>query len=228
MSLDRNFHQNAGIAIGPILFVIAILAVLVGALAAGSGGFGSSTADDAKRVQATTLIQQGTTIKSAMDRLLVQGFDTTSIIVSPTFTTGNAEGALFAPAGGGLTPQVPPANIIAASAAWGYVPAANLPGIGSTGANDFITLIEVKDTSVCKALNSVIFGRTATQTTTIPAPSSAATITNAAVTASDGVAATGNAADLSGIASLSGRTQGCFSDGGTTPKFYYYQILSAG
>ena len=54
-----TMRANAGIAIGPILFVVAILAVLVGALAAGSGGFGSSTADDSNRINSSTLIEPG-------------------------------------------------------------------------------------------------------------------------------------------------------------------------
>jgi hypothetical protein len=41
-----RFHSTAGIAIGPILFVIALLGILAMAMAAGSGGFGSAGVAD--------------------------------------------------------------------------------------------------------------------------------------------------------------------------------------
>jgi len=38
----RRLHHQSGIALGPILFIIAVLAVLVAAIAAGGGGFSES------------------------------------------------------------------------------------------------------------------------------------------------------------------------------------------
>lgn len=228
---QQHFDSNAGIAIGPILFVVAILAVLVGALAAGSGSFSSSTTEDANRVNATTLIQQGTSIKSGMDRLLVNGYDASSIIVSPTFSNEAAEYALFAPNGGGLTPQVPPVTVVVPGGNWDFVPQANLPGIGSSGANDFVVAVEVKSAAMCKAINGIIFGKSAPQTMTVPTASAGMAITLTAATGTDAVSPAANSFDLSvsGLADpLNGRTQACFSDGGSAPKFFYYQIISAG
>lgn len=51
--------MTRGIAIGPILFVIAILAVLVGAISSGSGGFGSDTSVERARANAAAIVAIG-------------------------------------------------------------------------------------------------------------------------------------------------------------------------
>lgn len=45
-SRDRKFSSDAGIVIGPVLFVIALLALLAGVMAAGFGGFGVASIAD--------------------------------------------------------------------------------------------------------------------------------------------------------------------------------------
>lgn len=236
MQYTHVSNWNRGIAIGPILFVVAILAVLVGALAAGSGGFGSSTADDTNRVNASVLIQQATSIKSAFDRVLVAGAAPAEIVISPTFTAGQEDNAIFSPTGGGLTAQNPPSNVVPTTGVttWRFVPAANLPGIGSSGANDYALVVQVRSIAICRALNSIAFGRNAPQATTIPAPGSALTFTltdAGAATDVTGASTTPNiAANTFNIATIgvSGRSQGCVSDGASTPSYYYYQLLTAG
>src|SRR6185312_2545386 len=42
----RRFPANAGIAIGPILFIIALLGILAAVIAAGTGDFGTATVAD--------------------------------------------------------------------------------------------------------------------------------------------------------------------------------------
>ena len=42
----QRFSSNAGIAIGPILFVIALLGILAAVIAAGTGDFGTATVAD--------------------------------------------------------------------------------------------------------------------------------------------------------------------------------------
>ena len=232
---STSLPLNAGIAIGPILFVVAILAVLVGALAAGSGGFGSSTADDSNRINASTLVEQGTNIKTAVDRLMINGNAPADLYLSQLYTAAtNSATALYSPSGGGLTPQSPPANVLATGAAWTYVPpaAGNLLGIGAAN-GDFITAIEVKSDTICKAINGIIFGKTSTIAATTPTMTTAPvlnTITTAQTDinlASTTPAIASNAFDNTGATGMEGRTQGCVK-AGSTPKFYYFQLLTAG
>ena len=239
---STRLSVNAGIAIGPILFVVAILAVLVGALAAGSGGFGSSTANDSNRINGSTLIEQGTNLKTGMDRIMVNGALTTDVVFSQTYTTTNAANALFSPSGGGLTFQNPPPLVVDATVnTWRYVNAATIPGIG-TAANQVVVAAQVRNLALCQAINGIIFGKTSTQATTPPAYSTAATSTNLLITndmtttCSDtnltsvaaGCAIASNKMDMTLVTTnggISGRTQACISDGGTTPKYYYYQLM---
>ncbi len=67
----QRAKSNGGIAIGPILFVVAILAVLASAIAAGSGSFNSSTSQDSAKAMAQAIIQYGNRVKEATQRMLL-------------------------------------------------------------------------------------------------------------------------------------------------------------
>ena len=70
MKLPINTHQR-GIALGPILFIIAVLAILAAAIAAGSGGFSASTSTESAKVIAQTIIQQADQIANGVERVYV-------------------------------------------------------------------------------------------------------------------------------------------------------------
>ena len=54
MSQPQKFSPEAGIAIGPILFIVALLAVLAAAMSAGGGGFQTSGIEDRINADITT------------------------------------------------------------------------------------------------------------------------------------------------------------------------------
>ena len=70
-----RLSSPSGIAIGPILFIIALLAILAGAIAAGSGGFGQNTSSVNARVAASEIINYGNQVESATHRMLANGVD---------------------------------------------------------------------------------------------------------------------------------------------------------
>src|SRR5580658_2534770 len=70
--LPERFGHDAGIAIGPILFIIAILGILAAAIAAGSGSFTSGTTAESSKTKAAALIQIGENLKIGMDRLIME------------------------------------------------------------------------------------------------------------------------------------------------------------
>jgi hypothetical protein len=223
-SYRERIDFSAGIAIGPILFVVAILAVLVGAIAAGSGGFGSSTADEAARVRASTIVQQAVTIKGAFDRIVVNGATPSQVVVAETGFSGSSTLALYGSFGGGITPQSPPRDAVPSGSTWRFASDADLPGIGSSGANDYVTVLQV-NLQTCNALNDLIFGRG--EHTTPLSMGGSGTVTINAVAAGDTVADTGNAFTISGAppAALTSRTSACVT---TSGSYYYYQLLAAG
>ncbi len=100
--LRQRYPNELGIAIGPILFVVAILGILAAAIAAGSGAFTGSTAKEGARVNAAAVVEISLQLKHGVDRLVGAGVDPANIDTDVTHTTCSA--CLFAPDGGGLAP----------------------------------------------------------------------------------------------------------------------------
>lgn len=78
-SARQRLTKNDGIAIGPILFVIAIIAVLATAIAAGTGSFSSDTQREADSTQADVLLGWINTVQIAVGRAVALGTPWTSL-----------------------------------------------------------------------------------------------------------------------------------------------------
>ncbi len=99
----ERWQKDAGIAIGPILFIIAILAILAAAIAAGSGSFSAPTATEGAKTKASAVIQLGDTLKMGMDRLTMEnGISWGGWTINTANTVNNND--LFSPTGGGVSP----------------------------------------------------------------------------------------------------------------------------
>lgn len=110
----RKTNQR-GIVIGPILFIVAILAVLAAAIAAGSGAFNGDISTVSAKAQASAILGYANEVKFAVDRLIAKGCTDTEIsfenpIVSG-YTNPNAPSDkschVFDVNGGGITYQKP-------------------------------------------------------------------------------------------------------------------------
>jgi len=123
----RNFAAAAsnqdGIAIGPILFIVAILAILATAIAAGSSTFATSSGQETNRTNAAAMISLGQSLKMGVDRIVSLGTPLASVDINAQ--NSSATNGLFSMTGGGL---VPPATTLAANPAsdqwiytWGVV-----------------------------------------------------------------------------------------------------------
>lgn len=136
--VKARFPRNAGIALGPILFIIAILVILAAAIAAGSGSFNASTTNEGNKAKASSLIQIGDQLKVGMDRLTMEnGVSYNGWTTSPSNTNNNVD--LFSPTGGAISP---PSIAMAASPStdvW-YYPQAAIPGLGSWNATNGNTM----------------------------------------------------------------------------------------
>lgn len=118
-----------GIAIGPILFVVAILAVLVGAISAASDGLSGATTAQVARIHASTIIQMFEDQKLATLRALLNGcrdseisFQTAAITGSYVNNNAPVSGAchVFGPYGGGAIYTPPPGPALDRSATGSY------------------------------------------------------------------------------------------------------------
>jgi type II secretory pathway pseudopilin PulG len=113
----RALNNQDGIALGPILFIIAILAILAAAIAAGSGSFTANTNNESAKTLAGAIIQQMDSVQNGIDYVLSNGCDPTQISfasgLGSGYTNPNApsDGScnVFDPRGGGIVYTPPPA-----------------------------------------------------------------------------------------------------------------------
>lgn len=158
---ERRLEANAGIAIGPILFIIAILGILATAIAAGSGSFSGNTAKEGNNTKASTLIEIGQSLRIGFDRLRGSGLLVTDVIIDPADLTSPS--SLYAPTGGGvsapgtmLKATKAPTAAGTASDQWFY-PLLQLNSIGVSGAYSRVAMLRV-DPGVCDQINQRAWG----------------------------------------------------------------------
>jgi hypothetical protein len=151
-SLDNNkLPSDAGIAIGPILFIIAVLGILAAAIAAGSGSFTTNTHGENTRTRATAMIDIGQNLKIGMDRVFGLGTDLVDVVIDPTVTSGND--SIFSPTGGGISPPSVTMAADPTSDEWAY-PFIAVPGLG-TASGSRVAVLRVTDV-VCDEINSKV------------------------------------------------------------------------
>jgi len=207
--LLRRLPHNAGIAIGPILFVIAILGILATVIAAGSGSFSGSAQTEGARTKAAALIDIGIILKSGFARMIGSGTDFDSINIDVTATSNEVD--LFAPAGGSVNvPSVALANNPATDI-W-YFPLAALPQIGTTN-TDRLAILKIP-AAQCNQINV----KANALTTDIDDSSMGADIGDV------------TAVTLTGAASwptpLVGKEIGCLRNtNASTPGYFYFQVI---
>jgi type II secretory pathway pseudopilin PulG len=209
-NLSHRLPDNAGIAIGPILFVVAILGILAAAIAAGSGSFTSGSNVEKNRSYASSLIQVGQNLKIGFDRIVGLGTVHTAVVIAAANTSTSDD--LFSPTGGGIAiPSVALAN--ASTDLW-YYPNGALLRFG-TNATERVAFLRVAQ-GVCEQVNN-------------KANALGTSVTNTAVDIGD---PTNEAASLAGVANwpadLRGRPTGCINNdttGTAADGYWFYQVL---
>jgi len=214
---DHRIPLDSGIAIGPILFIIAILGILAAAIAAGSGSFTSGTTNESNGTKAAALIQIGESLKVGMDRLVVgNNMPMTSVVVGVNNTTNTVD--LFSPSGGGVTAPLASMAADPINDIW-YYPTAIIPDLGdgaTTGLPDRIAMIHVTQ-GVCDAIN----GKELSLDTTVTDYDAGAI--------GDPTSSNNDLGNL--LASgkwpvaLAGKFTGCINDSSNN-TFWYYQVLA--
>ena len=217
---DKRFAQDSGIAIGPILFIIAILAILAAAIAAGSGSFTAGTQTEADSTRAYSLIQTGETLKVGMDRITMEGGVLPAAVdINPANTS--ALNALFSPIGGGvLAPSSTMANN-AANDTWNYIQSP-IPGLGTDTGNEVFAVLHVSQ-GVCSAINNKSLGYYFA-----PAGADLGDFTAATVPTLIGVWPVTAANTFTGLTTgMKGVMVGCVNNTNTTTTgYYFYQVLA--
>lgn len=203
-----RYSSQAGIAIGPILFVVAILAILATAIAAGSSTFTTNASQETARVNSMAMLQIGQSLKLGADRVLTLG----TLGPAVTFTGAATIADIFSITGGGLTK---PSTALAATPAtdtWAYI-TAPVRNIG-TAAADTIAVLPVT-TAVCDQINKLVNGPTSTPTGFAPSAGTWYSASAGMTNWDTGV----------GVSTLDGKLSGCFQAITSSPGTYFYQVL---
>ncbi len=140
-SPNQRNSSEVGIALGPILFIIAILAVLAAVIAAGGSGFNASTNDESSKAMANVVLAACDDYQNALNKLVsTNECDISTIDWSPpsmptgvtTWTGGDFTGgrgtnrsgsgkcALFDPRGGSMIFKQLPAAALASTITGAY------------------------------------------------------------------------------------------------------------
>ena len=69
---QRIIKNQDGIALGPIVFIIAILAIIAAAIAAGAGGFSANTKTESAKAMAQVIVNQCGAYQDAVNLMLAQ------------------------------------------------------------------------------------------------------------------------------------------------------------
>ena len=208
MKDQSRLSVDAGIAIGPILFVVAILAILATAIAAGSSTFTTNASQETNRVNATAMLQIGSTLKLGTDRVVGLGTAGTAVTTTAAATIAD----IFSITGGGLTFPSTALSSTPASDVWKYTwgPVTNV----GTAAVDKLAILKVNQ-GVCDQINKIVNGPATTPTGFNPAPATWYTTPTNMTNWDAGV----------GANTLDGKLAGCFQAITTNPGYYFYQVL---
>ena len=250
MNYNAANHPNyvqAGIALGPVLFIIAVLAILAAAIAAGSGGFSANTSTEKDKAMAQAIIAYADQVQAATDFVRAQCDDTQISFqspgqknqvyyINPNSPTDNSCN-VFSPSGGGLVWQAfPPQAAINSTALAAFninysnqvdpymICSTNfITGIGtgtsSSGTFPITLLLGTITQSVCAQINYALTG-----STTIPS-------NQWAVSASQGWVGTFKLGGSGGGGirlTPTGQSKLCFYDS-TTPSYpywFYYMLVA--
>ena len=219
-----RLQTNAGIALGPILFIIAILAILAAAIAAGSGSFNASTSSEGNKTKASAIIQIGDNLKTGMDRLTMEnGVDYNAWVIGVANTQNNVD--LFSPTGGGIAP---PSTAMAGSPGsdvWLY-PQIAIPNLGTyntTPANTLqVAMLNVAQ-GVCQEINNRANGQNVAPV--VAALGNFAKPASAGNIASTTIAAWPDTVGANTV-NLFGKPVGCVNNNNPgSAGYYFYEVL---
>ncbi|MGE3623004.1 MAG: hypothetical protein AB7H77_03890 [Bdellovibrionales bacterium] len=209
---EARLPSDAGIAIGPILFIIAILGILAAAIAAGSGSFTAGTQNEGNSTKASALIQIGENLKVGMDRLMLgNSTDFNSVVIDVNNTSNSVD--LFSPSGGGIA--VPSTSLSAdpVNDLW-YYPTAIIPQMGTSG-SERLAMLQVTQ-GICDQINS----KANALDITVANYDSGAIGDPTANNDLGNLLANGDWPEA-----LNGRMVGCVYDTGTS-TYWFYQVLA--
>jgi len=233
----ENFHWMSaharmltGFVIGPILLAVIIGAVLVGSFALTQTSTPTTSLNETNRLVASTVIQQGATLRTAVERMLANGaasaeitFEVSGVIPATSLFNSGATG------GGVANPTAPPNSFSLSSTQnaqkWHFSRNVIIPGVGTATA-ELVALLPDLKLGVCRYINNILYNAAVDN----PAVNPYATTGTAVGSFQDTTAVTANtvatAVDLSAVSVLSTRQQGCIATADNPSRYVFYRVLA--
>ena len=219
-----NYKKQQGFSILAVILVIVAVIVAIGVWALSGQTNTSNSGNSTSDIQASSIVNDASSIKLAFDTLIVNGSDATKVVFVPNTASTAGAPNMLDPTNG---IQAPKANTnairsgaTAAEGVWVYNGTA-FKGhtVGTTAADQAILLAGIKDT-ICQRINNTLYGKTEVPAITVTTPTASATSL---------VPTTAAAVDLltatpAGVPT--GWTSGCIGTG-TADSNFYFRILRA-
>ena len=153
---NKRNGSGAGVAIGPILFILAVLALLAAAIATSIEEPASASMVEGNRTKALALMRIGENLKFGMDRIVLgNGLSPTAVDTNVSDTASSNQ--LFSPTGGGIAP---PSTSMANNPLvdkW-YCPQGPIAGFGVGGASKTVLAVLPISLDVCAEINNKSVG----------------------------------------------------------------------
>ncbi|MBV8061933.1 MAG: hypothetical protein JO126_06805 [Alphaproteobacteria bacterium] len=211
LSNTKRLSLENGIALGPIIFIIAILAILAAVISAGSTSFNGSATTEGNKTKAAGLIQIGDNLRAGMDRLTMENgvaWGAYNINAGSTVNTTD----LFAPLGGGITA---PSIALAGNAQgdiW-YYPKGAFNGMGTIN-SDQMAVLNVAQ-GVCQEINNRANGM-----------NSVPSIDMAGSLASSNDLGAAMATNITSATGLYGKPVGCLKNTNASgTSYWFYEVI---
>lgn len=161
MNKNQNRQNESGNVLFLILIAVALFAALSYAVTQSTRSGSGTTERETVLLNSAGLTQYPTTLRTAVVRMILAGFDIGEIGFEAPGAAGfgglSARNQVFHPTGGGAVFQNAPAEVMAANMAptWYYNGNFEITGIGQdgTGGNDLISFLPGVTIGVCRRLN---------------------------------------------------------------------------
>ncbi len=221
-SVSARTSANAGFGTSAVLLVVVLIAAIGAFFAYSTRGSNVTSAQSTNSIGATTIIDQGTQMRSGFERMLANGSAASQVTFDTAATTG-----LFNPTTGGTGDQPPPqrnltdeaiagsAPFAAAVTTYSYKTGVTGPAnVGTAAGLKYGVFLPGVKLAVCQAINNQLYSDSLSATPVASGLAVTAFVGGAAVDLTAGAMAAG----------LSQRSEGCI---GTTSanQYVYYKVM---
>lgn len=219
---QKNRKQQNGFAALTMILLVVVLMAIIGGVIAASRTNSQSTSGQSAKMFASSIVEQGNTLRIGFDQMMAKGSSVTSIVFNATDTNYG----LFNPTVGAASAQSVNASALLPTLTgnegkWIYRPAKLIANGVGTAAADYAVVVGGLSQTTCQQVNLQMHN-----SVTIPAAGVAEVAFYSAGALTDSTDNTTAITDLSGVAGVLNWESGCVSTSDATPVYVYYNVVA--